>query len=70
MNNKQYDSARIYYHKAISIDPKFTDAYNNLGLLFESQNQSDSAKYYYYKAISIEPKYRNAYYWPRKYFYE
>ena len=33
MNDKLYDSARIYYYKVISIDPKFTNAYYNIACL-------------------------------------
>ena len=61
-NQKQYDSATIYYLKTLQIDPKYTNAIINLGLLFYNQKQYDSANFYYRKALSIDPNNTNAYY--------
>ncbi len=36
-NNKDLDNAVKYYEKALSIDPKYVDAYDNLGLVFRHQ---------------------------------
>ena len=33
-NQKEFDSAKNYYYKAISIDPKYADAYNGIGNIF------------------------------------
>ena len=37
----------MYYRKTIQIDPKYTNAFNNLGLLFYAQKQYDSAIWNY-----------------------
>ena len=33
-NENQYDSSKIYYYKAISLNPKYTDAYYNIAVTF------------------------------------
>ena len=47
--------------KTIQIDPKFTDAHNNLGIVFDLLGKTTKAKNFYKKAIEIQPNYINAY---------
>jgi len=53
--NKDLDNAVKYYEKAISIDPKYVDAYDNLGLVFRHQGNLEKAEFYYKKSIEIYP---------------
>jgi len=45
-----------YYKEAISIDPNYIDAYDNLGLAFRQLGELDSAECYYKKSIEKYPK--------------
>ncbi len=53
------DKAAIsYYEKAIKIDPKNAQAYNNIGnIYFRDMNQPRSAVPYYQKATQADPTY-------------
>lgn len=53
--NKPEEAIELY-HKAISVDPKFVEAYDNLGRVFRGQNMPDSAIYYYDKSLELFPK--------------
>lgn len=53
--NKDLDNAVKYYEKAISIDPGYVDAYDNLGLAFRHQGNLEKAEFYYKKSIEIYP---------------
>ncbi|MFA7327846.1 MAG: tetratricopeptide repeat protein [Candidatus Kapaibacterium sp.] len=50
------DEAIELYEKAITEDPRFVEAYDNLGRVFRSKNMSDSAIYYYDKSLELFPK--------------
>ena len=52
----EYDSAIRDYTKAIELDPKFVDAYNNRGLSYDNKKEYDSAIRDYTKAIELDPK--------------
>lgn len=54
--SNQLDEAIENYEKAIAEDPKFVEAYDNLGRVFRSKNMSDSAIYYYNKSLELFPK--------------
>lgn len=54
-NLNEFDSAKVYYRLAAELDPRYEDAFNNLGLASFSLKQYDSAKYYYKKALSANP---------------
>lgn len=43
LENKKYTLAIQKFKKVISIDPKFTDSYDNLAVCFRRINQLDSA---------------------------
>jgi len=58
-----FPAAKMYYEKAISLDPKSAIAYQSLGLLlFYSQKQPVLAKPYFQKAISLDSKMPAAHY--------
>jgi len=60
-NKDQYDKAIREYTKAIEINPKFADAYNNRGNAYGEKGQYDQAIRDYTKAIEVNPKYAEAY---------
>ncbi len=52
---KAWDSAKVYYRLAAVADPRYEDAYNNLGLSSFALKQYDSARYYYRQALTANP---------------
>ena len=54
--------AELKLKKAISLNPKYANAYYNLAVLFISQGNFEKAELELKKAISLNPKYANAYY--------
>lgn len=57
---EQYDSAIYYFNKAVTFDPEYFQAYNNIGLAYEKSEDFANAKFYYTKAIEINPDYQLA----------
>jgi len=55
------DTAMVYYQKAIELDPSYTVAYNDLGIIYEAQGMSGRAEENYLKAIKINPNYLSSY---------
>ena len=53
-NLKNYDKALESFNKAISLNPKFSEAYNNLGNLEKLNNKIEDAVKNYKKAISTK----------------
>ena len=51
----------VYYQKAIELDPVYTVAYNDLGIIYEAKGQPDRAEDNYLKAIKINPNYLSSY---------
>ena len=51
---KKFNNAIISYEEAIKLNPKFTEAYNNLGSTLKSLNKYEEAIINYKKAISIK----------------
>jgi len=47
--------------KALSLDPKYTDAYYNLGITLQNRGENDEAIEAYTKALSLNPNYAEAY---------
>lgn len=51
--NGNYDEAKEYLQKALTMDPKLAAAYLNFGWLYEKQNAETLAKEYYQKAYKL-----------------
>eukprot|EP00164_Ancoracysta_twista_P010374 GFYU01015632.1.p1 GENE.GFYU01015632.1~~GFYU01015632.1.p1 ORF type:complete len:385 (+),score=110.62 GFYU01015632.1:258-1412(+) len=61
--SKDYEKAEIYYRRAIELNPKNSDALNNLGLLIENYHKDfEMAEEFYKKAIAANPKNMDALY--------
>ena len=55
------DGAMSLYQKAIEIDPFYAVAYNDLGIIYESNAWLDRAEQSYLQAIKVDPNYPSAY---------
>lgn len=60
-NQGDSKQAEIYYRKAIQADPKFPNAYNNLGTVLAVTKRESEAIINYKKAIELDQNYANAY---------
>ena len=49
------DEAAKLYLSALSLDPNFTKAYNNLGIIYKLQGSLEKAEVNFQKAISLDP---------------
>jgi len=54
------DLAISSYTKAISVDPDFAQAYNNLGTACAQKGDHFKAEKHYHRAVSIDPHYTTA----------
>jgi len=52
---KQFDSAIIYYKKALNLDPEFADAWLGIGISYDELGKSANALPYIKKAIKLSP---------------
>ena len=57
-----YSEAEEFYRRAIHVDPKFSEAFSNLGNVYLAQKQTSSAIASYQQAAEINPN-RGAYYY-------
>jgi tetratricopeptide (TPR) repeat protein len=57
----QYDQAITYFDKAIEINPRYAEAYNNRGIAYLKKGQYDKAISDFTEAIEINPKDAMAY---------
>lgn len=57
---KELDSAVYYFTKATDIDPNYFQAYNNLGLTYETMGDMDNAKKSYQRAVEANPDFQLA----------
>ena len=55
-----HEQARLCYHRAVAINPKFFLAHYNLGVLSEALGQYDLALSSYKTAAEINPHYEQA----------
>ena len=55
------EQAVPYYQKAIALNPNCAQAYNDLGIIFETKGNIEEAERMYLKAIEIAPDYPNSY---------
>jgi tetratricopeptide (TPR) repeat protein len=61
--NKDYNNAIIFWDSTIHINPKNSDALNNLGVCYLNyKNDNNQAKLYFEKALEINPDYKEGYY--------
>ncbi|HEX9883414.1 MAG TPA: response regulator [Desulfobaccales bacterium] len=56
----EFDAARVYAHKAISIDSKRPEAFNLLGGLYEARSNRLEAEKNYRVALALTPSYKPA----------
>ena len=59
LNNK-YDEAVVKFNKVIGMNPNNAEAYYNIGLIKETNNDFDGAKKMYAKALNIDEAYKSA----------
>jgi Tfp pilus assembly protein PilF len=57
----QVDRAVADYTKAITLNPKFTEAYNNLGMIYGKARIYDQAIEIFSKSISLDPKHATSF---------
>jgi len=57
---KNYTEAIVYYEKAISEDPNYIDAYDNLGLAYRKTGKLNEAEKNYLKSYSLNDKNLNS----------
>jgi len=55
------DAAMKLYQKAVELDPGYSVAYNDLGVIYESKGMDERALESYLKALKIDPYYLSAY---------
>jgi len=60
--NKEFNSAVIYYTKAIELDPKYVNGYILRGVAYDALKKYPEAIADYTKAIELDPKKADAYY--------
>ena len=53
----KYEEAIVEYDKALKVNPKYVDAYNNKGLSLHNLGRYEEAILEYDKALKINPKY-------------
>ncbi|MCZ7380032.1 MAG: tetratricopeptide repeat protein [Candidatus Methanoperedens sp.] len=58
---RKFDKAIEDYNKAIELNPKLAEAYNNRGVVYIYIKEFDKAIKDYNKAIELDPKYAEAY---------
>ena len=52
---KRYDEAEAAYRKAIELNPSYTKAYSNLGVLLNTVKRNNEAEVAVSKAIELNP---------------
>ncbi len=57
---QELDSAIYYFDKATECDPGYFQAYNNLGLAYETKGDIDNAKKAYQRAVEANPNFQLA----------
>ena len=60
-NKQQFKNAEIYFKKAIELEPKYAEAYANLGALYAKFKENDKAIKLYEQSIKLKPSYAGAY---------
>lgn len=62
LSEERLDQAIRFYKKALFIDPKFVEAWNNLGNAYGMKSEYHNALHAFDKAIAIDPAYGKALY--------
>lgn len=57
-NYKQIDSAIYYYKSALQTEPRFVEAWHNLGMCYEQQGELTKAMQSYAKALKYNPDFK------------
>ena len=57
-NYKQIDSAIYYYKSALQTEPRFVEAWHNLGMCYEEQGELTKAMQSYAKALKYNPDFK------------
>ena len=60
-NKSQFKDAEVAFRKAIKLNPKYAEAYANLGALYAKFKEYDKAIKLYQECIKIKPTYAGAY---------
>jgi tetratricopeptide (TPR) repeat protein len=60
-NNQQYDSAEIYYNRALALDGDNVDATYGKAIVFDQRGQTSDAAEYYKKAVGLDSTYVYSY---------
>lgn len=58
--DKQYDKALVRYEECLSIDPKFAEVYNNMGVIYAAKSDFPHAVASFQKALELKPNYNPA----------
>ena len=61
LKNNDFDKARNYFQKAITINPDYPNAYHNLGLVYFKQTNYNMAVQYFKEAIDKNSKFADSY---------
>lgn len=56
----EVDSAMIYYNQALVIEPKFVEAWHNLGLCYEDKKDIPKALNAYSRALKLDPNFEKS----------
>ncbi len=60
INLNDIDSAIIYYNQAVVIEPKFVEAWHNLGMCYEAKNDRPKALKSYSRALKLDPNFEKS----------
>jgi Tfp pilus assembly protein PilF len=60
-NQKEFSKAIVAYQKVIELDPAYVEAYNNLGIIYQTLGDAKSALGAYQKSTEINPRYEKGY---------
>jgi tetratricopeptide (TPR) repeat protein len=50
------NDAKVYYERAVKLDPNYAQAVNNLGAIYHAEKNYRQAERYYRRAIKLDPK--------------
>ena len=56
MDMKVYDSALVWFRRALQLDPKYMPAYTQMGVAYMQLDMNDSAFVYLRRAVDLDPK--------------